>query len=76
MYSTTLRELVMHCLMHEPLHRVGVQELQARVASGRRACKEAGRDLEKFDAVLGAPVGLFAGVQVGSGEWILESLRR
>lgn len=75
MYSTTLRELVMHCLMYEPL-QVEVQELQARVASGRRACKEAGRDSEKFDAVLGAPVGLFAGVQVGSGEWILEPLRR
>ena len=46
----------MHCLMYEPLHRVGVQELQARVASGRRACKRPKRDLKKLDTVLGAPV--------------------
>ncbi|PVH79118.1 hypothetical protein DL98DRAFT_572736 [Cadophora sp. DSE1049] len=48
-YSATLRELVMHCLMYEPLHRVGVQELHPRVATGRRACREAKRDLKEFD---------------------------
>ncbi|KAL2060323.1 hypothetical protein VTL71DRAFT_9718 [Oculimacula yallundae] len=71
-YSKTLRELVMHCLMHEPNHRVGVQELQARVSKGRREVREVGRRLDLLDELEGREK--FRDVNFVGGEWYPEPL--
>lgn len=75
MYSETLRELVMHCVMYESDHRVGVVELQERVEEGRRVCKEVRkRKLVDLDDIEGAPIRFWDGLERGSGEWIEDPL--
>lgn len=70
LYSKTLRELIMQCLMWEPNDRPDPLDLQKSVATGLTAALREATSTGRFDNGQNLPVVSFDNVPLKEGTWL------